>query len=198
MIKILALILLLPTLAWAGPEMLMMLTNGMGTVSSGGCSETAFLTQDTYDSGGYIGYSTTNYAVGVINESATPMSVCAIEVYVRENGALTGKTLYVERWSLTGSNLNTKLQDVTSIDATLLSGTLGYYKITFPSTVSLAQNQTLVFTMNETTGTTNYITIAFKGAASTVADQMLASYSSAGAGAVAGGVNDLRAKWYGE
>jgi pectate lyase len=40
MIKILALLLLLPTLAWAGPEMLLMLTNGMGTVSGGGISDT--------------------------------------------------------------------------------------------------------------------------------------------------------------
>jgi hypothetical protein len=198
MIKILALILLLPTLAWAGPEMLMMLTNGAGTVSGGGCSETPFLTQDTYDTGSQIGYSTTAYAVGVVNTSATPLSLCAIEVYVRENGSLTGKTLYVERWSLSGNDLDVKQQDITSIDATLLSGTIGYYKISFPSTVSLAQNQSLVFTMREVTGTTNYITIATKAGSSTVADQMFVSYSSAEVGTINSGNYDLRAKWYGE
>jgi hypothetical protein len=203
MIKIFALLLLLPTLAWAGPEMLMMLTNGMGTVS-GGCSASPFLTQDTYDTGGSIGYSAAYYAAGVVNTSATPLSVCAIEIYARENGALTGKTLYVERWSTNVDNsLNVKLQDVTSIDATLLAGTIGYYKINFPSTVSLAQDQSLVFTMREETGTTNYITVAYKasgalGDGSTVADQMYVIYSSTGTGTINSSHFDLRAKWYGE
>ena len=168
-----------------------------GSQSAGGtCSSTPYITQDTHDTGGSIGYSTTAYAVGLQNTSATPLSICSIDLYLRENGSLAGKTLYVERWSITSYDLTSKLQDVMSVDATTLAAVVGYYTLTFPSEITLEQNQALVFTLNEVTGTTNYVTVGYQATASTISDQMYVEYDSTGHGYNGGGVSDFRTKIY--
>lgn len=162
------------------------------------CSTTPYISNETGGSGVAIGkdITYTGYAAGLLNTSATALQICSVELYLRENGSLTGSTLYVEKWSTATYNLGTKLQDVASVDATLLPNTIGWYKINFSSELSLAQDEMLVFTLNEVTGTTNYITLALKQSGSVIPDQALVGLSSTGSGLYSSGANDFMIKIY--
>lgn len=162
------------------------------------CSTTPYISDATGGSGVGIGRDATaaGYAAGLLNTSTTALQMCSVELYLRENGSLAGKTLYVEKWSTSTYNLATKLQDVVSVDATLLPNPIGWYKINFSSEISLAQNEMLVFTLNEVTGETNYVTLSVKLGGSVIPDQVLIGLTSAGLGLYSSGASDFMVKIY--
>jgi hypothetical protein len=173
-------------------------SGGGGGGGGGSCSETAFITQDTHDQAYTLGSTALNapYYVGILNTGTADLVICSIDIYARENGSLSGKTLSVEVWSTTGTSLLSKVADVTTVDATVFASTIGYYSITFPSVATIAQNQVLVFTLNEATGTTNNLTFAYKGTASTVDDQVFYEWNVSKARNGSAN-NDIRAIFYG-
>lgn len=169
-----------------------------GGASGGECSTSPYIVNETGGTAARIGYDSTSsgYAVGLLNESSTALKICALELYVREDGSLSGKTLYLEHWSTASYNLSTKIADVMSINATLLPNPIGWYKITLPAEITLNQNDALVFTLNEVTGTSNYITVAIKSGGSVINDQAMIGFSSAGLGYYASGAVDFMTKIY--
>lgn len=178
-------------------------TNGfIGAVCSGGvvaCNlSTPFQTQDTSTLGYAVGSTDSFYYVGMVNTRTTPLVICGFNPYVRENGSLAGKTVYVERWSMSGNDLNTKIEDVATFDATISPNPIGYLPsiIAFGKTVSLEQNQALVVTFNETTGVTDNLTWAFQADTNPVTYQSFGSWSNLKVGTIDTN-DDARVKLYG-
>ena len=169
---------------------------GMMIESGFTCSETPFLTQDTHNSGFALGSTTSFYYAGLHNTGSTDINICAIEIYAREDGALTGKTLYVEKWSNNLTTLSSKIGDITQFNATLFSSTIGYYKINLGQIVTISPGQSLVFTFNETTGTTNKLTIATQGT-DVIANQAFRFWRTTLIEET-NGYNDMRGKLYGQ
>lgn len=170
---------------------------GFGQAAGGGCSETPFFTQDTHESATTLGASTAIYYAGIVNTGASDITMCAIDIYVKETGTLTGKTLYVEKWSVNPGTLvlEAKQADITSIDATTLPAAYAYTNIAFGSNVTISQNQAIVFTLNEAIDASNNVGIAYSSSAA-VADQQYRTWrSDLGVGGTA--TYDLRTKFYG-
>lgn len=170
---------------------------GPGCKDSSGavCPDTTFFEQKTYDNAFNIGSSSSLYRAGLINTSATPLSFCKIELYVQEFGALTGKTLYIERWTVneTTKDLVSKQEDVATYDPTLAGSSLGWVTIMFGKTIALAQNEAIIFTLNETIDTSNYFRVAYK-ASDVSSDKYADSYDSYGVNSSI--IRDLTIKLY--
>lgn len=169
---------------------------GVMVASGGVCNSNPSITQDTHSLGDPLGQDASFYYLGIINESATPLSICSIDIYVRENGNLEGKTLYIEKWSYNSGTgaLISKVSDVATVNASLFPSTINYYNIIV--NVSLSQNQALIFTFNEVTGATNNLTVAWTSNPS-VDNQHYRSWSSSLSYTTGGATSDMRMKLYG-
>lgn len=171
--------LLLASTACAAPNVLI-LNVGSPQVSSL-CPETPFFEQTAYNNAFNIGSTTGLYRAGIVNTSSTPLAFSKIGLYSQEYGSLTGKTMYVERWTVNSStnDLVAKQEDVTSFDPTIAESSLGWISVCLNKTVSLAQNEAIVFSMNAAIDSGNYFRIAFQGA-NIVANQYADNWDSSG------------------
>lgn len=172
--------------------------SGTGQTPVASCSETPFITQTTSTTADFLGVTTGIYYMGFVNTSTTPLELCAYDLYARENGSLAGKTLYIEKWSVIDgtSYLNAKISDITSIDATTLPGTAALTKIVFGSTISIAQNEAVVFTLRETTGATNNIFFSWTGT-DVIPNQYFNIWNSAKQPYSTNRTRDIRGGFYG-
>ena len=125
------------------------------------CAGTSTIYYDNHDGGSNIGASSTDYYGGIINNSATAIDVCSISYYIRQNGSLSGYTLYVELWNYnsTTAALTSKISTLASIDASTIPTSIGY--VNFNTGILLQQNQAIILTFNEITGPSNNMTIAY-------------------------------------
>lgn len=155
-------------------------------------------TQNTSTLGYAVGSTDAFRYVGIVNTGASSIILCGINLYLRENGSLTGKNIYIERWSMSGNNIDIKLEDVANFDATLAPAVIDFLAspISFGKTVTLSQNQALVITFNETTGATNNLTWAFQADSNPVAFQSFGSWTNLKVGTV-DSTDDARVKLYG-
>lgn len=162
-----------------------------------GCSGSPFITQETVVTGVNLGKATSDYYAGVWNSSATPLVICSLTIRARENGNLSGSTLYIEKWSgNSGGTITSKTSDIMSMNGSVFPYPINYYNITFPSPVTLNQYDVLVFTFNATTGDTNYLTIAF-ATSNLISNQAFFSYTSAKAQNLGGTGSDITGYFYG-
>jgi hypothetical protein len=162
-----------------------------------GCSGSPFITQETVVAAANVGSSTDNYYAGIWNSSATPLVICSLSIRARENGNLSGSTLYIEKWSGNSSgNLGSKTSDIMSMNGSVFPYPIDYYNIAFPSPVTLSQYDILVFTFNATPGATNYLTIAF-ATSNLISNQAFFTYTSAKAQNLGGTGSDITGYFYG-
>jgi hypothetical protein len=188
------LLLLLPTISWSG---WWLVSEQKGTTPAT-CSDTPFLTQDTHAAAAYIGYGDATSYAGMINVGASSVSICSLDLYAKEVGALSGETLYVEHWSVNSSTLAlvSKIADITTVDPSSFTSAYAYESISFGSTVTVDTDEAIVFRLSTTPNSTNYVGTAI-ATSNPVADWSSRSWTSLYA--VQGtSTSDLRMKLYGE
>ena len=144
------------------------------------CSTTALpaLTSEIHDSG-VTSDGTTVYYTG-FEYTGSGTTICKISPYIRRNGDMTGNTVYVEVWTTSDGDLDTKQADLASVDATTLPTGIDYFDIEFSTPYTISNSEVIVLTTNASQTYPNTMTTAYQRQTDDASDQAAWWGTSAG------------------